>query len=97
VIIECKTRSSPESCVSVRSLALHSLKEKKQFPVCSVPGETANCIATEDVITFELLYRRVAHFRGDDKWAWNIDGMVISRERRTVGSRRTVLLCVPRV
>ena len=45
---ECKIWSSPENCVSVPCLALHSFK--KQLPVCILPGETPTAEG-QDVIT----------------------------------------------
>jgi hypothetical protein len=82
---ECKALSSPESCVSVLSLALHSLKKKTASCLCCARWKRK--LHSDRGRDNELTYRRVAHFRGDDRWAWNIDDMFISRERRSVGRR----------
>lgn len=65
-----------QKALSVSAQFSPTFFKKKQLPVCVLPRETANCIATE--CDKGLTYRRIAHFRGDDRWAWNIDGMFSS-------------------
>jgi hypothetical protein len=84
-----KHEALQKSGVSLRSLAVHSFLKKPAS--CLHRARWNRQLHSGRGHDNEPTYRRVAHFRSDDRWVF------ISMVRRTVGRRPTGLLCVPRV